>query len=160
MKIVSITGHKHSKKYELAYDLCRNSEVEFIKPYTDRELSVYDIKDEDCCIYVSKNTLDIMLENYPVLSMTRINGARYVFFKCQCTASYNVMILDDYALVQTRDNWNDELYTIKLYSKENTQSDRVGVYLYDHEFDEVFHYGEDSIDDLEVRLYESELCGS
>ena len=151
-KIVTLTGYKNCGKYNLAMDLANNSDVAFIKPYTDREIPLDEIPEEYGEFhYVSKDTLDIMMEDDEVISSTTINGNRYVFFKFQLTAPYNVLIADDYAVVDIRSNWKNT-YSIKVYGDNQKDSDRVGVYLYDHEFDEIFHYGSDDVDSLEWRI--------
>ena len=151
-KIVTLTGYKNCGKYNLAMDLANNSDVAFIKPYTDREILLDEIPEEYGEFhYVSKDTLDIMMEDDEVISSTTINGNRYVFFKFQLTAPYNVLIADDYAVVDIRSNWKNT-YSIKVYGDNQKDSDRVGVYLYDHEFDEIFHYGSDDVDSLEWRI--------
>ena len=151
-KVITLTGYKNCGKYNLAMDLANNSDVAFIKPYTDREIPLDSIPEEfGDYHYVSKDTLDMMMEDDEVLSSTIIDGNRYVFFKFQLTASYNVLIADDYAVVDIRSNWKNT-YSIKVYGKNQRDSDRVGVYLYDHEFDEIFHYGSDDYDELEWRI--------
>ena len=151
-KVITLTGYKNCGKYNLAMDLANNSDVAFIKPYTDREIPLEEIPEEFGEFhYVSKDTLDLMMEEDEVLSSTLIDGNRYVFFKFQLTAPYNVLIADDYAVVDIRSNWKNTL-SIKVYGKNQEKSDRVGVYLYDHEFDEIFHYGSDDVDELEWRI--------
>lgn len=93
-----------------------------------------------------------MIQNEELLSLTRVNSNRYAFFKNQLTASYNVLILDDYALVDVKDKWDGKIYTIKLKSKNQIESDRIGEYYYDHEFDEVFNTDDDDYDELESRI--------
>lgn len=148
-KIISLTGHKNCGKVRLAYDLAKNSAVEYITPFTDKPVPLEDIDDD--LHYVSKDTLDLMIESEEVLSETMIDGYRYVFFKSQLTSAYNVLILDDYALADVKTKWKN-LYSIKVYGENQIDSDRVGVYLYDHEFDEIFHYGVDDIYELEGRI--------
>ena len=77
-------------KYNLAMDLAKNSDIEFIKPYTDREIPLDELPEKFGDFhYVSKDTLDMMIEDDEVLSSTLINGDRYVFFKFQLVAPYN-----------------------------------------------------------------------
>ena len=151
-KVITITGYRNCGKYNLAMDLAKNSDIEFIKPYTDREIPLDELPEKFGDFhYVSKDTLDMMMEDDEVLSSTIIDGNRYVFFKFQLTAPYNVLIADDYAVVDIKSKWKNT-YSIKVYSKNQIDSDRVGVYLYDHEFDEIFHYGSDDVDSLEWRI--------
>ena len=153
-KVITITGHKNCGKVRLAERLAKNSDVEFIRPYTDMEIQLSEIAEKfGEYHYVSSDTLDLMMEDDEVLSETVIDGVRFVFFKFQLTAPYNVLIADDYAVVDIRDKWKNT-YSIKVWSDKQEDSDRVGVYLYNHEFDTVFHYGDDDPDELEVRLYD------
>ena len=149
-KIVTITGHRNSGKVNLASKLSENSEVYFIKPYTDSDIVTGDFN------YVSKSKLDQMIKDEELLSCTRINEHRYCFFKSQLQNGYNIMIVDDYALVDVRSRWNGSIYSIKVWNENQDDSDRVGVYLYDHEFDEVFKYGLDDVDELEWRIGSNE----
>ena len=150
-KIITLTGHKHCGKYLVACKLADNSDVAFIKPYTDKETSPSDGEDFDFH-YVSKDTLDDLIERETVLSSTTINGNRYVFFECQLEKPYNVLIADDYAVVDIQDKFKQNVYSIKVWNEMQVESERVGKYLYNHEFDEVFHYGVDDIDELIWRI--------
>lgn len=151
MKIVTLTGSKNCGKDVIAEKLSENSDVVYLKPYTDKkplssaELIVgYNV--------VSKNELDQMIKDNEVLSITRVNGHRWVYFKFQLTEAYNIMIVDDYGVCDVRTNWNGDLYSVKVVSKNMQDSDRVGVYLYNHDFDEVFDYDSDDFDELEARI--------
>ncbi len=151
--ILTLTGHKHSGKELIAENFAKNSDVAFLKPYTDRPLEKGEYPEEHGGFhYVSKERLDKIMDHQKVLCCTRINGYRYVYLERQLTASYNVMILDDYALVDVKDRWKGRIYSVKVRSDDEVQSDRVGEYYYDHEFDEVFHYGKDDFDELEARI--------
>ena len=74
MKIITLTGAKNTNKELLAYKLSQNSDVGYIKPYTDRE-SPEDA--EECDVnnynYVSKDRLDEMIEEDEVLCKTLID---------------------------------------------------------------------------------------
>ena len=149
-KIISITGAKNSGKLNLAMDLAENSDVEFITPYTDREIPIHELAEKyGDYHYVSKGTLDLMIKSEKVISSTTIDGDRFIFFEFQLTDGYNLLILDDYALADLRTNYKCKLYSIKVWSKKQENSDRVGVYLYNHEFDAVFEYGIDNVEELE-----------
>ena len=152
-KIITITGHKHTKKTMVAEDLAKNSDVEFIKQYTDRPKPNY-ILDEEMGGYhfVSKEELDYMLKNEKLLQSTTINGHRYCLFESQLTAPYNVVIVDDYGVVDIKTNWTGKMLTIRLVSDNEEQSDRVGEFLYKHEFDLVFDVDNDDFDELEALI--------
>ena len=151
-KIITLTGHKNCGKELIARRLAYNSDIQYVRPYTDKKVTIradeYDLGDLN---YVSKKKLDEMIEEEEVLSITTINGTRYVFFKSQLTEAYNVLIADDYAVMDIKGKWKN-IYTVKVYGHMQSDSDRVGEYLYDHEFDEVFNYDEDDLEMLEVRI--------
>jgi hypothetical protein len=151
-KIITLTGHKDCKKDLLAEDLAKNSAVGVIPPYTDKKLPISLTMDY---IEVSKEKLDELIEKNEVLSETMIDGNRYVYFTSQLEYDYNILIVDDYALVDVKEHYPDkEIYLIKVYHENQKDSDRVGVYMYDHEFDKVFHYGTDDFGELEWEIEE------
>lgn len=145
-KIITLTGEINSGKYNVALDLAKNSNVSFIHPFTDNESAFEEYH------IVSKDALDIMIEEEEVLTETIVKGYRYVFFKSQLVTGYNVLIVDDYSLVNLREHWKGKLYSIKVISEHQRESTRIGVYLYNHEFNEVYNYGKDDFDELEWRI--------
>jgi len=147
--IVSLTGHKNCGKVQLAFDLAKNSAVKFVKPYTDAPVNDMWI---DCYRFVSKEKLDELIDNREVLYESMVNGHRYVFFKDQLTAPYNILILDDYGVADLQGQYSNYFYSIKVTSKNQQDSDRVGVYLYNHEFDRVFDSDTESVSDLEAEI--------
>ena len=148
--IISLTGAKQSGKVELGFKLAENSAVQFVKAYTDRKSN--QLIWEDCYIFVSSEKLDELLVEREVLHITNIQGNRYVFFKDQLTASYNILIVDDYGVVDLRDKYTNNLYSIKVVSKNQKPSNRVDVYLYNHEFDKVFDVDNDKVEELEWEI--------
>lgn len=152
-KIVTLTGHKFTKKTIVASRLANNSDVEYIKPYTDREIPKWMVEYEiEDLHFVLPSVLDKMIEEEDVLTMKTINGNRYVIFKFQMVAPYNVVIVDDYGVLDIESEWDGEVYTIRLVSDNEKQSDRVGEYLFKHEFDLVFDYNKDDFDELESKI--------
>ena len=151
-KIITLTGNKYCGKLTLAYKLSQNSDVEFVKPYTDKPFE-YGVDPEKYGDYhfVSEDTLDEMIQEEEVLCSTKINGSRYVIFMKQINSPYSVIVADDCQLMDIKDKWSN-LYTIKVRGRNEKPSKRVGVYFLDHEFDEVFHYKEDYFDLLEARI--------
>ena len=147
--IISLTGAKHSGQLRLAFRLEENSAVGFVRPYTDRP---YNSVWSDCYNFVSNEVLDTMIEEKEVLYKTIIHGHRYVFFKEQLTETYNILILDDYGVAELSTKYSNDLYSIKVVSEDEKDSSRVGVYLYNHEFDKVFDYDKDSVEELEWEI--------
>ena len=150
-KIVTITGHKYTRKDTIATELAKNSEVEFVHPYTERDVVVDSGYDSEYHI-VLPSTLDKMIKDEKVLAITTVNDCRYVFFEFQFIKPYSVIIADDYAVIDIKKNWNGEVFTIRAVSDNEEQSDRVGEYLFKHEFDAIFDYARDDIHELEAEL--------
>lgn len=145
MKIITITGAKHTGKVSLALKFASNSDCTWVKPFTDNPKAY-----SDCYEVVDKEYLSKMAEDEKPIFTTMIKGFRYVVFPSQLTSEYNVLIVDDYALIDIKEAWNDKLFTIKVHSNKEEPSQRSGVYLYDHEFDFVFNTDTDDYDDLEA----------
>lgn len=152
MKIVTITGHKNTKKDYIASKLAENSDVEFIKPYVDVELPK-GIEPEEFGEYhiVLPAVMDDMIRDEKVICITEIENRRYVFFDFQLTADYNILIVDDYGMMLIKEKY-DDVYSILLKSKNQRPSKRVLEFLTPTEFDEVFDVDNDDIDELEVRI--------
>lgn len=154
MKIVTLTGNKNTKKDYVASKLSENSDVHFIKPYTDAPLPIGEPSEKyGGYQFISKEELDWVIENEEVISLRKINGHRYVYTESQLQAGYNILVVDDYMLLDVRENYPiRDIYSIKLRSKNEKKSDRVDSYLFDHEFDEVFDVDSDDFDELEARI--------
>ena len=152
-KIVAIVGHKHTKKDWIASKLAENSDVQNIRPYVGLELPKGVEPDEfgDYHIVLPQVHYD-MLNTEDVLYNVEINSRNYTYFRFQMTAPYNVLITDDYGVMALKDNWDGELYTIYVTSKNQKPSKRVGEYLTPSEFDEVFDVDTGDIDELEARI--------
>lgn len=152
-KIVTLTGHKFTKKTIVASKLASNSDVVYVQPYTDRELPKWAVDGEELGFhFVLPSVLDKMIEEEDVLTMKTVNENRYVFFKFQFIAPYNVVIVDDYGVLDIKNEWDDLIYTIRLVSDKEKQSDRVGEYLFKHEFDLIFDYDKDDFDEMESKI--------
>lgn len=151
-KIVTITGHKNCKKELVVDDLIKNDGVGYIKPYTDWEIAPnLDESYIDMYNHVSSERLDKMIEKQDVLYSTTINGHRFFIFGIQMKNKVNVLYADDYGVIQIKDNW-DNVFTVRIVSDKEIKSDRVGEYLFDHEFDCIFDYDKDNIEDLEEMI--------
>ena len=147
-RIVTITGQKNCKKEFLVADICKEDGIQYVKPYTDRELPPNsDEMDADMYNYVLPTVMEDMIRDEDVLCETKVNGHRYLIFAFQMTAQVNVVYADDYAVVQIKDNW-DDVYTVRVVNDAERPSDRVGEYLYPHEFDKVFDYDKDDVAEL------------
>lgn len=150
-KIVTITGHKHTKKGIIATELARNSDVEYVRPYTARSLP----KDIEPSILeaeynvVLPSVLDDMMKKEKVLAVTEIGKHKYVYFEFQFRKPYSVIIADDYAVVNIKSNWDGKIFTIRAVSDKEEPSERVDEFLYKHEFDTIFDYERDDIYELE-----------
>lgn len=153
-RLITLTGHKNTKKDWVARKLAENSDIEWIKPFTDKKKDIG--KDAEECggyHFISKEKMDEKLKTDEVVSKVTINDNRYVYFKSQLTADYIIMIVDDYGLLGVFDTVHrNKLYTVKLKSKDQIESDRVDSYLFDHEFDIIFDVDNGDIDELEANI--------
>ena len=152
-KIITLTGHRYCGKVSVAIKLSRNSDMEIVHPVTDKPIP----KERtdyygDEYAHVSKERMDELIATEHLLSQTVIDGYRYCFFEFQLKAPYNIMILDDDALVQTKENYDGDVYSIKVWSDNEKKSKRVGESVQDYEFDEIFHYKVDDVEELEWRI--------
>ena len=153
MKVVSITGHKNTKKVWLAEKLAENSDVEYVTPYVGVKLPQKMTPEEFGHYHVVLPTvLEDMERDEEVLYSVRLNGRKYVYFKFQMTADYNVVILDDYGVLSFRERWDGDLYSIFVIGKTFEPSKRVEEFLTRHEFDEIFNVETDDINELEARI--------
>ena len=151
-KIITITGHKNCRKEFLVADLSKEDGVQYVKPYTNREVLPYldeTYKDMWNCIPTDELSDKAMFEK--VLAKTEINGHLYMFFDSQMTAPVNIVFADDYAVASIKENW-DNVVTVRVVADDEIQSDRVGEYLYQHEFDYVFDYDKDNYQELKEKL--------
>lgn len=141
-KLITVTGHRNCGKERIVEDMTKYGNVNYIKPYTDRKLpeNAEPIHLERFH-YVLPTVMEDLLRDEMVLSETNINGHKYVFFEFQLKEGYNVMIADDYAVVNIIEIL-DDVTTVRVFSENETQSDRVGEYLFKHEFDYLIDYDE------------------
>ena len=152
-KIITISGHKNTYKTTIANELAKNTKIEYVRPYTDWEIPVDKIPEKSIgdFHFVLPSTLDKMIEEEEVLSLREIKGHRYVFFKFQMTGDYNVLIVDDFQIVDLSLKWDGDMYKVFAESPIQKKSDRVGKLPRDR-FDCTFDFTADSINELEQRI--------
>jgi len=147
LKLIAISGAKHSKKDKIASKLSKNSDCIWIHPYTDREYPisadtiVYD------SIYLNRKQLSDKMEREVPLCVTVVDGSRYVFFENQLNSGHVVLIGDDQVINTLKKDYKGKLITIKCHSKNEQPSERCT--LPDSEFDIVFNVELDDYDILE-----------
>ena len=141
MRLVVINGAKHSKKDIVAMKLAKNSDCVWIKPYTDSKFLFDDYP------HLNEEQLTRKMEREVPLCESVVNGHRYVFFENQLNAEYVVMIGDDRIITYLKNNWDGDLLTVKVHSKDEEYSARN--LLPDKDFDIVFNVDMDDIDELE-----------
>lgn len=147
-KIITVTGHKNCGKDIIAQRLSKYENVTYIRPYTDRELPQNaEPIDLEKYHYVLPTVMEDLLRDEKVLAKTEVNGHLYVFFEFQIMEGYNVLIADDYAVIHIKDNF-DDVVTVRVVSEKETESDRVGEYLFAHEFDYFIDYDRYDLNDL------------
>ena len=148
---MTITGHKHTNKDILAKRLAENSDIEFVRPYTARELPNWgdaDYLDSEFNV-VLPNVLEDMMSTEKVLSVTEIGDNKYVFFDFQFREPYSVVVVDDCGVISIKDNWDGKVFTIRIVSSSEEKSERVDKYLNKHEFDAIFDFEKDDLSELE-----------
>lgn len=152
-KIVTLTGHKDTRKDWIAGKLAENSDVNFVRPYVGMELPMgVEPSHWDEYHIVLPSILQDMIRSEKVLYRIIVDKKEYVFFEFQMTAPYNVVIVDDYGVIAIKDNWDGEVYTVFVKSKDQKPSKRVGEYLTPSEFDEIFDSDTGDIDELGARM--------
>lgn len=152
-KIVTLTGHKYCGKVSVAVKLASNSDMDLVYPVTDKPVPVEQSEyNRDEYAHVTRERMDELIEKEHLLSETVIDGYRYCFFEFQLKSPFNIMILDDDGVVQTKRNYTGDVFTIKVWSDRQAKSERVGEYMTNDEFDVVFHYKVDDISELEWRI--------
>ena len=147
MKLIVITGDKNSGKDYLASKLSENSDIKFIKPYSDK-MSNHTTYDEvyDCSfIPINDKKLNVKMECEIPLFERVIGNNRYVVFQNQLNAEYALLILDKYTLDQVRRDYDFSIFSI--YCTQGTCDNP-------QDYDVVFNPRVDDIDFLEVKLYE------
>lgn len=145
MKLIVISGGKHSKKDLLATRLASNSDCIWIPPFSNKKLPIN--VDEDRFISISDNQLSEMTTRENVIAETVVNGSRYVFFEKQLDADYVVIVGDDRIIFALENNFDGDMVTIRCHSNNEIGSPRF--LLDDKEFDYVFNYDVDDYDTLE-----------
>ena len=151
MKIIALYGGKNSKKDLLANRLANNSDVVYVKPYTDKEVPVYEEDWEmDDYIHLNAKQLSHKMEREVPLAIITLKSHRYVFFSTQFKENFCVVILDDAGLHGFKKMWDGELVTIRVHSDTEEHSDRC--LMTDDEFDIVFNYDKDDYDELEHEI--------
>ena len=133
--------------------LAENSDVNFVRPYVGLELP-NGVEPDYLMDYhiVVPSVLQDMVRDEKVLYRIIINKKEYVIFDFQMTASYNVVIVDDYGVISIKDNWDGDVYTVFVKSRNQKPSERVEVYMPQNYFDEVFDADNDDIDELGARI--------
>ena len=151
MKIIALTGAKNSRKDVVARRLATNSDVVYVRPYTDRDVPVNAEDWElDDYTHMNEKQLSYKMERDEVLSVAHVGNHRYVFFMSQFNADFCVLILDDVGIFNLKKNWKGEIVTVKVHSDIEEPSDRC--LMKDEEFDFVFNIDHDDFDDLEDRI--------
>ena len=151
MKIIAISGGKNTNKEKLAFRLSENSDVDYIKPYTDREIPInMEFYEQDDLIHLNPKQLSSKMEREIPLVVSNVNGNRYVFFQTQLRAEYCVMVLDDAGIFNLKKNWDGEIITVRVHSKNEKPSPRV--LMNDGEYDLVYDCENDDYHDLETAI--------
>ena len=146
LRLVIVSGAKYTNKDKVASRLAMNSDCVWVKAYTDRPSGQTDYEQDDS-IHLSEKKLSAKMEREVPLATVEVNGHRYVFFENQLIAGFCVLIGDDSLVSYFKNNWTDELITIKCHSKNEKYSQRN--ILGDDEFDIVFNTDDGDYEELE-----------
>ena len=134
-KIITVTGKKGSRKYDVAEKFGRNTNVSFIKPVTDdKTVNRIDFR------YIERDRLSARIESENPLQTTILKGWRYCHFPSQLDNDFNVLIVDDFAVQEVKENYRD---VVTVYVEGGTTTERVGMALSPEWFDYVVVDGMD-----------------
>ena len=146
MRIIALNGAKNTRKEWVARKLESNSDCIWIHPWTDKPSPWRDYEDDEM-MHIDYANLDYKIEHDNPIAITEINNYRYVWFEYQLIAGYCILIADDNVIKYLKENWTDELITVKIHSNDEIYSARSQ--LKDDEFDIVFNVDNDDIEELE-----------
>ena len=150
MKLIVLSGAKHSKKDLVASRLAENSDCIWIRPYSDKKIPINRDADDYDFISLNQKQLNEKMAREVPLVETIVGGNRYVFFETQLLADYVVLIGDDRVVFNLKNNWDGDLVTVKCHSKGEVSSSRS--LMDDKEFDIVFNYESDDFDSLVAEI--------
>ena len=131
-RVIALSGLKQCGKWNLAYKWSTNENVSFIEPYTDNP-------DNDECIQLNTKDLLSKMDREPYLFNTNIDGFDYVCFNSQLDSDFNIVIVDDDALIQLLKNY-ENVTTIWVDNPKAEPSTRVGKFK-QTAYDYIFNYG-------------------
>ena len=135
-KIITVTGKKGSNKYEIAMNFSKNENVSFISPVTDdKRVNRIDFH------YMSRDKLSDKINDEPPLQTTVIRGWRYCHFASQLDNDFNVLIVDDFAVQEVKENWAGKIVTV--YVEGGVATERTGMALSSEWFDYIVYDGMD-----------------
>ena len=145
MKLVTITGKPNTGKDWLARKLGGNSDVLYIRPYSDRKIpkNIEPWEFDDSSIHLSEYKLSKKMEREVPLAIRTIGDTRYVFFRNQLRADYVVIVVDEATLDHLRKNYDCEIYSIYVTHDTCPNSD---------DYDVVYNPKTDDYDTLEAGI--------
>lgn len=140
-KILTLSGLKQSGKRKIAEQLERNENCSYIRPFTSAKDCPEDF------IKVDEDYLYQLAGENPPLSFVRIGDYNYVYFEMQLDNDFNIIIADDDEVVNIQKNYDGEVYTIWIESKNAEPSERSGKHGTSY-YDYVFNANTDSLDEF------------
>ena len=150
MKIITLTGLKQSKKTKLAELWSKNENVSYIQPYTTNRDSEH--------LYIDKDKMYVKLGSEPPLHATMIDGEYYCHFKSQLNNDFNILIVDDYALKDIRENFDGRIISVWVDDPKGEASERVGHYYTKEDYEYIYNVGLDSPDEfLESLAFDNQV---
>lgn len=150
MKIIALNSAKNGKSDVVASKLASNSDVVYVKPYTDKPIPINEW-DEDDYIHLNDKQLSDKMDSEVVAVSCDIGDTRYVYFENQFSSGFVVLILDDGCIKTIKEQYGDDVITVRVKSNTEEPSSRMGN-LRNSFFDIVFDYDIEDIDSLEWRI--------
>lgn len=137
MKIIAITGHKNSNKDLVAMRLASNSDVVYIRPYSDKKRPLnMESYEEDDYIHLNNSQLSYKMEREEPFLVKEIDGVRYVFFMTQFRADFCAIIIDKTMLDYLKKNWDGEIVSIYCHDGRGCDDPKSYDIIYDWKNDD------------------------
>lgn len=152
MKIIALNSAKNGKKSAVAMELAKNSDVVYVRPYTDAPVPInQESYEQDEYIHLNVKQLAHKMEREKVAVSIDVGDNRYVFFENQFIRGFVVLLLDDDSIKTVKSQYGEDVITVRVKSSTEEHSERSGN-LRDGFFDIVFDYDTDDVHNLEAMI--------
>ena len=152
MKIIALNNARNGKADAVAMKLASNSDVVYVRPYTDKRVPVnQEDWEQDDYIHLNAKQLSDKMDKEDVAVSCKVGNNHYVYFHNQFSSGFVVLILDDECLKTIKKDYGDDVVAVRVKSNSEELSSRSGN-LRDGFFDIIFDYDVEDIDELEWRI--------